>query len=95
MYSDYFVDEFESYLDVYHAVVPFNNVTNYNIGGRLIPRSLVETNMTSLMTTLKYLVSEGAGVSGVSVNVSSYPFGVSNSVNPVWRESIYSFTLGL
>lgn len=95
MYYDFFIDEFSSYLDVYNAVVPVNNVTEYNIGGRLIPRELVETNITALMTALKFIVSEGSGVSGVSVNVSSYPLGVTNSVNPVWRTSIYSFVLGM
>ncbi|KUI68196.1 6-hydroxy-D-nicotine oxidase [Cytospora mali] len=95
MYFAFFIDDFASYLDVYNAVVPVNNVTEYNIGGRLIPRSLVEANITALMTTLKYIVAEGSGVSGVSVNVSSYPLNVANSVNPVWRTSIYSFVLGL
>lgn len=47
------------------------------------------------MTTLQYIVAEGSGVSGVSANVSSYPLNVANSVNPVWRKSIYSFFLGL
>lgn len=95
MYYAFFIDDFTSYLDVYNAVVPFNNVTEYNIGGRLIPRDLVETNMTALMSALKFLVAEGAGISGVSVNVSSYPIGVANSVNPLWRTSIYSFVLGM
>ncbi|CAJ2507919.1 Uu.00g091050.m01.CDS01 [Anthostomella pinea] len=94
MYFDFFVDNFASYLDVYDAVEPTNNVTEYNIGGRLIPRSLVETNLTALMATLQYIVADGSGVSGISVNVSSYPLDVANSVNPVWRTSIYSFVIG-
>lgn len=91
--QDFFIDDFDSYQDVYNAVVPFNNITEYNIGGRLIPRSLVEMDINTLMTTLKYIVAESAGVSGVSVNVSSFPLNVANSVNPVWRTSIYSFVL--
>lgn len=82
-------------MDVYQAVIPVNNVTEYNIGGRLIPRSLIETNMTALMAALRYICAEGSGVSGVSVNVSSYPLNVANSVNPVWRTSIYSFVVAL
>lgn len=93
--SDFFIDDFPSYLDAYLAVVPVSNLTDYNIGGRLISRLLLETNITAVMTALKFVVSEGAGVSGVSVNVSSYPLDVTNSVNPVWRSSIYSLTLGL
>lgn len=77
--------------------MPFNNVTDYNIGGRLIPRSLVETNVTALMKAFKYIVADNpdGGISVVSVNVSSYPLNVRNSVNPVWRTSIFSVVIGL
>lgn len=91
----FFIDDFPTYLDAYHAVVPVSNVTEYNIGGRLIPRSLVENNTTALVDTLKYIASEGAVISAVSANVSSYPLDVANSVNSVWRSSIYSIVIGL
>ena len=93
--QDFFIDEFDTYLDAYHAVIPVNNVTEYNVGGRIIPRSLVETNSTALVDTFKYIIDEGAIISGVSVNVSSQPLDVQNSATPAWRTSIFNIVLGL
>lgn len=72
---------------------PHNNITEAQIGGRLMPRSVVESNLTTLISTLRSIAEQGVVVSGVSLNVSrsARPF---NSVNPAWRDAAISFVLG-
>ncbi|KAI1807405.1 hypothetical protein F4811DRAFT_472416 [Daldinia bambusicola] len=77
---------------------PYNNKTEYNIGGRLIPKSLVETEASAaaLMDAIRYINGQGGVVSGSAIDVSKFPTGgVQNSVNPVWRSSIMSMVIGL
>lgn len=38
---------------------PRNNITEYNIGGRLIPKQLLETDSTALLDALKFIIAEG------------------------------------
>lgn len=72
---------------------PHSNITEAQIGGRLMPRSTVESNTTALISTLRSIAEEGVVVSGVSLNVSrtATPF---NAVNPAWRDTAISFVLG-
>jgi len=93
----YFIGEFPAFLDAYRAMVPANNITEFNLGGRLIPRSLVETanSASSLMRALRSITDEGAVISGVSVNVSRSGSGVANSVHPAWRSTIFDAVFGL
>lgn len=95
---DYDIREFDSFLETYSNMFPYNNITEYNIGGRLIPKSLVETNSSAatLLDTLNFIITQGGIVSGSSLDVSSFPSGgVQNSVNPVWRTSILDLVIGL
>jgi len=72
---------------------PHSNITEAQIGGRLMPRSIVESNPDALISTLRSIAEEGVVISGVSVNVSrsAVPF---NAVNPAWRDAAISFVLG-
>jgi hypothetical protein len=72
---------------------PHSNITEAQIGGRLMPRSTVESDPAALISTLRSIAEEGVVVSGVSLNVSrsATPF---NAVNPVWRDAAISFVLG-
>lgn len=74
---------------------PVIEVTEAQIGGRLIPRSLVETETQTLMSTIRDIVDFQPGVvfSGISVNVSQkYP---DNAVNPAWREAAFDAVIGM
>ncbi|RYP42643.1 hypothetical protein DL767_000012 [Monosporascus sp. MG133] len=65
------------------------NVSGLNIGGRLIPRTLVETNNAELTATIRNITTAGALFSGVSFNVSQHAAD-SIGANPYWRESIFN-----
>lgn len=72
---------------------PHNNITEAQIGGRLMPRSVVDSDLSTLMSTLRGIAEQGAVISGVSLNVSRTAVPV-NSVNPAWRDAAISFVLG-
>lgn len=93
---DLFIGEFPTYLDSYQAMNPPPNVTEFNIGGRLLPRSLVESNSSAaaLTNALRFIVNNGGIVSGVSLDVSRGHNSVPNAVNPTWRSTLISAVLG-
>jgi hypothetical protein len=93
---DFHVDQFSTFLDSFNAYNPPPNVTEYNIGGRLIPRTLLESqsSATSLVDAYRFINEAGAVISGVCVNVSNGT-KVANAVNPVWRTSITSNVIGV
>jgi hypothetical protein len=72
------------------------NVTEYNLGGRFIPRSLVATNTSAadLTSALQFIIDNGGVISGLSINVSRKAKGPANSVNPLWRSALFSATIG-
>lgn len=94
-WQEFSIDQFETFHEAYTAFVPTNNITGDNIGGRLIPRSLVETNSTEMLEAIEYIVGSNGVFSGVSVNVSGFPLGVDNSVNPMWRTAIFNTVIAL
>lgn len=82
-------------LQSYKAMNTPWNVSENQVGGRLIPRSLVEKNNTALMSALRSLVDGGTLFSGVAFNVNhsvSSPDVV--AANPYWRESLFDAVLG-
>lgn len=72
---------------------PHSNITEAQIGGWLMPRSVVEGNPDALMSTLRSIAEQGVVVSGVALNVSRTAFP-NNAVNPVWRDAAISLVLG-
>jgi FAD/FMN-containing dehydrogenase len=86
--------EHPTFLSAYSSLSGTWNVSDYNLGGRLIPRSLVENDVDSLVEAIRY-ISAKTLVSGVSYNVKH---GVSNpdevGANPYFRQSIFSLALG-
>lgn len=76
---------------------PEPQVTEYSIGGRLIPRSLVATNATTqkLVSALQYINDNGGVISGVSVNVAKFGQNPSNAANPVWRSTLFDAVVGV
>lgn len=75
-------------------MTPPSNITEFQLGGRLIPRSLVESNPQALTAALRTINENGAVISGVSVNVSLKADSPSNSVNPAWRDAVFDAVLG-
>ncbi|KAL9015485.1 MAG: hypothetical protein Q9185_007118 [Variospora sp. 1 TL-2023] len=89
------IEEYPTYLDSYNAMNPPTAVNNFQIGGRLIPRSLVENQSRSLTVALRTIVEQGAAaVSGLAFNLSRIDFTPANSVNPLWRDSILDIVIG-
>jgi FAD binding domain/Berberine and berberine like len=91
----YFSQEFPTFLQSYNAMTSRWNVSDYQLGGRLIPRSLVMKNNDALVAAIRSIVDAGTIISGVSVNVArgvAAPDAV--AVNPYWRRTIFMAVLG-
>ncbi|KAK1774692.1 hypothetical protein QBC45DRAFT_424336 [Copromyces sp. CBS 386.78] len=97
-YASSFTD-FSSFHDAVAAMVAQQNVTDANMGGRLIPRSLVteKKGAEKLTAALDAIVSADGIVSGISVNIErarklskAYP----NSVNPLFESAIHIGVFG-
>ncbi|KAL8893389.1 MAG: hypothetical protein Q9192_005317 [Flavoplaca navasiana] len=89
------IAEFSSFYDSHRSFDVPVNVSQLQIGGRLIPRSLVQNNISTLIQAQRSIVDSGVGaiISGVCVNVSIANTAV-NSVNPVWRTALYDAVVG-
>ncbi|KAM3066112.1 hypothetical protein ACMFMF_010429 [Clarireedia jacksonii] len=71
------------------------NITELNLGGSLIPRSLVasDTSSTSLVNAIKSILSNGCILAGISMDVSQPPT-FPNAAHPSWRTSLFLAFLG-
>ncbi|KAK6860497.1 hypothetical protein PG995_004133 [Apiospora arundinis] len=95
---EYRLEQFDSFLKTYDTMFSYNNITEYNLGGRLIPKFLVETNSSAaaLIDAIRYINEQGGAVFGLSMDVSGFPTGgIQNSVNPAWRSAIMNMVIGL
>lgn len=90
--------EFPDFMSTYTSLGSSWNVSDYNLGGRLIPRSLVqdgEESTAALVGAIRQISSQTI-VSGVCYNVShavSSPSEV--AVNPYFRQTLFSLVAGL
>ncbi|KAJ5380616.1 FAD-linked oxidoreductase sor8 [Penicillium cataractarum] len=89
----YHIQQFPTFWDTYAAMNPHSNITEAQVGGRLMPRSVLESTPSSLITALRGIAELGVVVSGVSLNVSRSPVPY-NAVNPAWRDAAISVVLG-
>jgi hypothetical protein len=91
----YYVEEFPTFHNAYQKMNPPENITDELLGGRLIPRSVVQQNLTEVVSAFRAIVEKDTGlvISGVMVNSSrvAYP---NNSVNPAWRDALMSVVMG-
>ncbi|KAL4899953.1 hypothetical protein BDW74DRAFT_188831 [Aspergillus multicolor] len=83
----------------YHASVATAavNVTEFHVGGALIPRSTIHSTPTGFISTLQEILRQKAAVSCYSMNVSrstNSPVSA-NAVNPAWRNAAVSLLLGI
>jgi hypothetical protein len=90
---DYVSREFPTFLDAYHETNPDTAVSIFQIGGRLIPRNVISSNLNDLVNALRTINSKGALISGMSLNADSKSHPP-NAVNPAWRETGLSIVLG-
>ncbi|KAI0896945.1 FAD binding domain protein [Annulohypoxylon nitens] len=86
---------FPTFQDTFRTLNPDMNISEVNLGGRIIPRSLVASKgaTASLSDAIKSITGNGGVLAGVSMDVSRQPT-YPNSANPVWRESLFLAFLG-
>lgn len=87
--------DFPAFQDAFNTLNPDMNITEFNLGGSIIPRSLVasDSSATSLATGIKSILSNGGILAGVSMDVSQSPTHP-NAVHPDWRSSLFLAFLG-
>ncbi|KAI1383023.1 FAD-binding domain-containing protein [Hypoxylon trugodes] len=83
--------EYKDFLSSYNSMTSTWNVSDYNVGGRLIPRDLVENNVDGLVKAVQYISSQTL-MSGVSFNVANATGN--NAANPYFRKTISSVVIG-
>ncbi|KAI9677986.1 MAG: hypothetical protein M1822_008094 [Bathelium mastoideum] len=68
----------------------------YNVGGRMVPRSLVESNNSALTTAIREVmaVNPTIALSGFAVDVSRNNRPDAVGANPYWREMIIDIVIG-
>ncbi|KAL0941910.1 FAD binding domain protein [Colletotrichum truncatum] len=94
--TDYHINQYSTYLDSYNDMNPEPAVTEFNVGGRLMPRSLVATDAsaTTLVDTLASIIKNGGIISGLTINVARKTGAVPNAVHPAWRTALFSAVVG-
>ncbi|PSN58942.1 FAD/FMN-containing isoamyl alcohol oxidase MreA [Corynespora cassiicola Philippines] len=89
---NYTSKEFPNFLDAYNEMNVDTGVALFQIGGRIIPRSVVSQSV-SLTEALRTINSKGGIISGMSLNVGKKPYAA-NAVHPAWRETAISVVMG-
>ncbi|KAJ6113991.1 FAD-binding type 2 [Penicillium sp. IBT 18751x] len=90
--------QFDSYYDhysTYMGPLPYGNlgVSEYQYGGRLLPRETLTQNATAMAAALRNITSQGVIAVGVGMDVSN-PTNVSNAVFPALRNAAVTMQIG-
>lgn len=81
--------QFSGYLPGFTAMPIPSSVGTTQLGGRLIPRSLIEKNNSDLTAAFRSITEDGATIITVGLSVSKSVAGdVSNAVLPAWRDTL-------
>ncbi|KAK7397791.1 hypothetical protein QQX98_012840 [Neonectria punicea] len=85
---------YRDHYDTYMGPLPYGHIgaSEYQYGGRLIPRSVIENDNAAFQKVIRNLTANGVIAVGSSGTFKRYA-GVSNSVYPSWRTSIMSMQL--
>jgi hypothetical protein len=86
-----------TFLDGFNSIQTVSNVSDQNLGGRFIPRSLVESNETdALVDAIRYISSqEGNLFVGNAINVGNSVSSLDEvAANPHFRDALFSATIG-
>lgn len=90
----YSSSEHPTFLSAYTSLTSSWNVSDYNIGCRLIPRSIVFDNLDGLVEAIRYIATQTV-MSGVTFNVKNAVSSAADvAVNPYFRETLFSATVG-
>ncbi|PYH91411.1 FAD/FMN-containing dehydrogenase [Aspergillus ellipticus CBS 707.79] len=89
---------FSSYYDFYEnymGPLPYGNldVGTYNYGGRLLPRTTLESNSTNLASALRNITEQGVIAVGVGLNVT-HTNDTDNAVFAPWRSAAVTMQIG-
>ncbi|KAG5656754.1 hypothetical protein KAF25_010307 [Fusarium avenaceum] len=86
---------FRDHYELYNGPLPNGHIeaSQFQYGGRLIPRSVLENNNVEFNKVIRNLTSSGLVLAGSSGKFASYP-GISNAVHPAWRKAIMSMQMG-
>lgn len=81
--------------DLYAGPLPNGHVgvSEYQYGGRLIPRSVLEDDNEAYNKALQEITSSGLVIAGSSGTYFKFD-GVDNAVHPAWRKAITSMQIG-
>ncbi|KAI1135145.1 putative alcohol oxidase [Hypoxylon sp. FL0543] len=90
---NYYSAEFPTFLDMYGAMNPYCETALFQVGGRLIPRSVILDSLDNFTDALRAIGELNTLISGVSFNVSRAP-DVANAVNPAFRSASISILVG-
>ncbi|KAI0840584.1 FAD-binding domain-containing protein [Hypoxylon sp. FL0890] len=92
-----FYDHYEAY-----TFPPEIYATNSSLGGRLIPVTTIQNNLTGLIDVFRQIVTDTDfprnRISAISINVTHERVGNkpdSNAVLPAWREALYTLNVGI
>jgi hypothetical protein len=77
-------------------MTPITPVSNIQIGGRFIPRSLLGTQSTSetLIAALRTIADTVPAISGIAMNAAEKSGYIPNSANVAWRTLIFDCVVG-
>lgn len=95
-WTDLTTADYPTFQDAFDTLNPAMTIQELNIGGRLIPQSLVASNESaaSLTSAINYIVENNGILAGVSFNPAIQPT-FNNSVNPYWREIVFLAFFGM
>ncbi|OTB16527.1 hypothetical protein K445DRAFT_316800 [Daldinia sp. EC12] len=82
--------DYPTFQDAFYTQNPKQDVAEINLGGRLIPRSLVKSSdsVDSLADALKSIVDNGGMMATVCADTTHLPT-FPNSAHPAWRETLF------
>lgn len=92
--SNFTTLSYRDHYDTYMGPLPFGHVLveEYQFGGRLIPRSVIEKDNDKFQTVLQNLTANGVLAVG-SAGSYKAPKGVINAALPAWRKAIIQLQL--
>jgi hypothetical protein len=95
---EYHSADYKTWLEAYQQISPTENVAYYQLGGRFIPKTVVQDNKKNLElnSAIQATIRNGGTFVGVGLDVSKKEaFKGAASANPAWRNAIISVTVGL
>lgn len=86
---------FRDHYELYNGPLPNGHIeaSQFQYGGRLIPRSVLENDNIAFNKVIRSILSNGLVMAGSSGTFKA-PQGVSNAVLPAWRKAIMSLQMG-